>query len=59
MASYAVKVYDVTFDFADYIYEHTKVYASNRKQVRAIMKAQYGNDVRIHLIENEERIHLI
>ena len=49
-----MKTYYVTFDFADYVCEHTTVYADNKRQVKAIMKRAYGDDVEIRTIEEEK-----
>lgn len=49
-----MKTYYVTFDFGSYICEHTYVYADSKRQVKAIIKRQYGNDARIRTIEEEQ-----
>ena len=49
-----MNVYDVTYSFADYDYEHTHVYADNKRQVRQIMKRQFGSNVKIIEIEEED-----
>lgn len=49
-----MKVYYVVYSFADYDYEHTHVYADNKRQVRRIMKNQFGTRVVIHEIEEEK-----
>ena len=49
-----MKTYYVVFDFADYDYEHVYVHADNKREVRQIMKHQYGNKVHIHSIEEEK-----
>ena len=46
--------YFVVFGFGDYNYQHVYVYADNIRQVKTIMKRQYGRDVQIHTIELEE-----
>lgn len=49
-----MKIYYVVFDFADYDFEHVHVYADNKREVRRIMKNQYGNKVYIRSIEEEK-----
>ena len=49
-----MKRYSVTYDFADYDYEHTFVYADNKAEVRKIMRNQFGTRVKIREIEVEE-----
>lgn len=46
-----MKTYNVNFDFCSYLGETVTVYASNKKEVRQIMKAQYGSRVKINFIE--------
>ena len=49
-----IKVFYVVYSFGDYDYEHTRVYASSKKEVRAIMKREVGSNVRIIDIEVED-----
>lgn len=48
-----MKTYWVQFDFGDYVCESVRVYAYTLRQVRAIMRRQYGNAVKIRRIEEE------
>ncbi len=48
-----VNIYEVTYSFADYDYEHARVWAANKREVRKIMKNQFGSNVVIHEIEKE------
>ena len=49
----SLKVYYVVYSFGSYYREHTHVYAGNRREVRRIMKNQFGSGVVIHEIEEE------
>jgi len=46
-----MKVYDVCYNWQDYDYEHTTVYAENKREVRKIMRNHFGNGVEIVYIE--------
>ena len=45
-----MRVFEVTYSFADYDYEHTRVYARNKREVRQIMRREVGSRVVIHEI---------
>lgn len=51
-----MKVFWVTFDFADYIWLSVEIYANNKREVRRIMKDHYGTKVIIHDIEFEREV---
>ncbi len=51
-----MKIFWVTFDFADYIWESVEIYANNKREVRKQMKDMYGTNVVIHHIEYEGEI---
>lgn len=46
--------YSVLFDMINSEFNRVLVYADNTRQVRAIMRHQYGTSVRIRRIELEE-----
>jgi len=46
-----MKVYYVVYSFGSYDYEHTHVYADSKREVRKILKNQFGSNVVIHEIE--------
>jgi len=48
-----MKVYSVVYSFGSYYREHTHVYAESKREVRKIMKNQFGSSVVIHEIEEE------
>lgn len=48
-----MKVYWVTFWYGGYSLESIKVYANSKKQVRRIMKRQFGVEAKIESIEKE------
>lgn len=49
-----MKVYSVVYSFGSYYREHTHVYADNKREVRKIMRDQFGSNVVIHEIEKED-----
>ncbi len=51
---FRLKVYYVVYSFGSYYREHTHVYAESKREVRKIMKSQFGSRVVIHEIEKEE-----
>ena len=50
-----MKVYCVVYSFGSYYREHTHVYADSKREVRRILKNQFGSGVVIHEIEKEVR----
>ena len=51
---FGLKRYSVLFDFCDYCCERVEVLADSKAMVRKIMKSQYGKEVIIRLIEEED-----
>ena len=49
-----MKVYDVVYSFGSYYRERTHVFAYNKREVRRIMRNQFGKGVVIHEIEEED-----
>ena len=50
-----MKVYYVVYSFGSYYREHTHVYADSKREVRRILKNQFGSGVVLHEIEKEVR----
>jgi hypothetical protein len=48
-----MKVYSVVYSFGSYYREYARVFADNKREVRKIMKNQFGSNVVIHEIEEE------
>ena len=49
-----MKVYEVTYSIGIYEFEHTRVYAASKREVRQIMRREVGSRVVIHEIEEEK-----